>query len=133
MERDLTSSITPENALDNQEIVSDTTTVGNIIDSQGFESLDFSIQAGTLTDGAQAVILEEGDDSGLSDAAAVDSSHIIGTLPSFVDTEDDAVKHVGYVGKKRYVRLSVVSTGSTTSAFYSAIAIKGNAGKRPTV
>lgn len=130
---DLTSTVNPEVALKVQEIVSDTTTPGEIIDSQGYESVDFSAIAGTLTNGVQTITMEDGDDSGLSDAAAVDPTFIIGSLPSFADTEDDAVKHFGYVGKKRYIRINNVSTGTTTSAFIAAIATLGHAKKQPTV
>ena len=132
MERDQKSSILGENAFDNQEIASDTTTVGEIIDSQGFESLTLLIQSGVLTDGAYVAKVEDGDDSGLSDAADVDSDLLIGSLPSFANTEDQTVKSVGYVGKKRYVRLSITSSGTTTSGFFSAVALKGHAASRPT-
>lgn len=132
MERDQKSSILGENAFDNQEIVSDTITVGEIIDTQGFESLTYLIQSGVLTDGAYVAVLEDGDDSGLSDAAVVDSDLVIGNLPSFADTDDQTVKSVGVVSKKRYQRLSITSSGTTTSGFFSAVALKGHAASRPT-
>lgn len=133
MEKDLSSSVNPEVALDVQTIASDTTTVGNIIDSKGYESVDFAVIAGTLADGVQTIIIEDGDDSGLSDAAAVDASFLIGSLPAFAATADDTVEHFGYVGKKRYVRLSNVSTGTTSSAVIGAVATLGDAASRPTV
>ena len=133
MERDLTSSITPAVALKIQEIASDTATAGEIVDLKGFQGADIAVQSGTLTDGTQTISIQDGDDSGLSDAATVDSSFIIGTLPVFVATEDDTVKHFGYVGKKRYIRITNTSSGTTTSAFIGAQVIKGFAASRPTV
>ena len=134
MEMDLTSSLDPQVALDSQDITSDTTTVGNIIDSQGHESMDFTIQSGTVTDGTYTALLEDGDAANLSDAATVSSDLIIGTLPVFVAADDDAVKHFGSVSKKRYQRLSIVSASTTTGATkMSSVANRGNAKARPTV
>ncbi len=133
MEMDLSSSLDPQVAFDSQAITSDTTTNGNIIDSQGYESLDFSILSATLSDGTYTAQLQHGDDSGLSDASVVASDDYIGDLPVFADTEDNAVKHVGYVGKKRYVRLNIVSASTTSGGTLAAIAIRGNAKSRPTL
>ena len=88
--------------------------------------------SGTLTDGAYTITLEDGDAANLSDASTVASTSLVGSLPTFADTEDNTVKHVGYVGKKRYVRLSIVSTSTSSGGTFSAIALKGNAVNRPT-
>lgn len=133
MEYDLHSNVKQEVALNAAAITTDTTTVGNIIDSLDFESLEFIIQSGTITDGAYALLLEEGDDSGLSDAAAVPADETLGVLTGFVAADDDAAKRVGSIGKKRYQRLSIVSTGTTTGAnFMSAVAVLGNPKSAPT-
>lgn len=97
-----------------QGITTNTTTVGAIIDTAGFESIEWAILSGTITDGAYALVLEEGDDSGLSDAAAVSADETLGALTGFVAADDDTVKRIGSIGKKRYQRLSIVSTGVTT-------------------
>ena len=114
MEHDLHSNVKSLIALAVQNIVTDTTTVGAIIDTAGFESLEFLIQSGTLTDGAYALKLEQGDDSGLSDAADVPAADILGALTGFALTDDDTAKRVGSIGKMRYQRLSIVSTATTT-------------------
>jgi len=132
MERDLESSVLGVNALDNADITTNTTTVGNIIDTVGFESLTYFIQAGTLVDGDYNVLLEDGEDSNLSDAAPVGLDFLIGSLPVFADTEDGAVKEVGVVSKKRFQRLSIVSTNVTTGGPLTSIAVKGHADSRPT-
>jgi len=113
MEKDLHSNVKTLIALAVQNISSDTTTVGNIIDTLGFESLEYSIQSGTIADGAYALKLEDGDDSGLSDAADVPAANILGVLTGFVAADDDETKRVGSISKKRYQRLSIVSTGVT--------------------
>lgn len=115
-------------------ISSNTTTAGNIIDTRGFEAIEFYIASGTLTDGAYAVLVEDGDESNLSDAAAVADDELLGTEAnaSFADTDDDTVKRIGYIGGKRYVRLSLVSTGVTTGGSFTAIAVQGTASNNPT-
>jgi len=127
MEYDLHNDVDAAMALKEAAITTNTTTVGEIIDTKDFGSLEYIISSGTITDGAYALKLEEGDDSGLSDAADVATADILGDLVGFVDTDDDAVKRVGSIGKKRYQRLSIVSTGTTTGAdSIGAVAVQGN-------
>ena len=127
MERDLHSNVDDRMALNPTLIASNTTTVGNIIDSLGFESLAFIVAMGTITDGAYALLLEEGDDSGLSDAAVVSADETLGELTGFVAADDQSTKRVGSIGKKRYQRLSIVSTGVTSGvADVSAVAVLGH-------
>lgn len=140
MERDLTSSVEPKLAFNVQAIATDTTTAGNILDTKGFESVDISLFTGTVTDGDYALSIVAGDEvdsesapTVITDAAAVGSDFIIGTLPSFTeDTDDDSIKHVGVVAKKRWIQCSVVSTNTATGATIGAQATFGHAGKRPT-
>ena len=129
-QRDLHNHLNQKVALDTAAISSDTTTVGNIIDMQGFESLEFLLQLGAITDGAYAVLIEDGDDSGLSDAAAVSDAFLLGleATAAFTATDDDKVSKIGYIGPKRFVRLSIVSTGTTTgAAAVGATAVQGHA------
>jgi hypothetical protein len=132
--RDMHNNIQPDPALVIQDIVSDTTTVGIIIDTSGFESVEFVILSGFLRDGAYVPLIQDGDDSGLSDAAAVSDTFLLGTesAASFASTDDDKTKRIGYVGKKRYVRLSIVSTSVLDGGYLSAVAIKGNPSNAPT-
>lgn len=138
MERDLRSIITPVVAVDlTSKTGANTTTVGNIIDTEGFEGIDFIIRADNLLSGLITPLLEDGDNSALSDAAAVDDAYIIGTDGVETGQEAEAalaadgVSHIGYVGKKRYVRLSLVSTGGPTGDI-SATAVKGFPRNAPT-
>lgn len=121
---DLHNNCTTVNAFDQQVIASDTTTVGNIIDTKDFNMLEILMISGTLTDGAYAVTLEHGDDSALADTAAVPAAEILGSI-SYALADDDLTKRIGYVGKKRYVRMSVVSTAfaATGGIFGGAIAL----------
>lgn len=132
MEYDLHNQVNAAMALNEAAITTDTTTVGEIIDTKDFESLEYIVSSGTITDGAYALKLEEGDDSGLSDAADVPAANILGDLVGFVAADDDTVKRVGSVGKKRYQRLSIVSTGTTTGGdSFGAVAVQGHAKSMP--
>lgn len=131
--KDLHNNIKPEVALDITAISTDTTTAGNIIDLQGFGSVEFVILSGTLTDGTYTPLIQEGDDSGLSDAAAVADASLLGTeaAAAFAATDDDTVKRIGYIGNKRYVRLSIVSASTSSGGTLSAISLKGRPADAP--
>ncbi len=125
--QDMHNQVKSEVALNLQEITSDTTIVGEITDNIGFEGLEYFLQSGVLAAGVLTPKVEHGDDSALADAADVPTDFLKGTIAeaTFAATDDNKTKRIGYVGKKRYVRLSMVSTGSVTSSYISAVATKG--------
>ena len=107
-----------------------------IIDLQGFENALILIQSGTITDGtAYEFEIKEGDDSGLSDAAAVADEDLNGSEPSFAAADDDKVKYFEYKGKKRYIRIDLKTvTGSpSTGGVFGAAVVKGNPRHAPVV
>lgn len=131
--RDLHNNIKAEVAFNTASITTNTTTVGRIIDMQGFSSAEFLIQAGNLIDGTYTPLIEEGDASNLSDASAVADSNLLGTEAAavFIATNDHIVNKIGYIGNKRYIRLSIVSTGITTGGTVSSVMVKSNASNAP--
>jgi len=125
--KDFHNNITATTALASVVIATDTTTVGLIIDTQDYDGLEFIIQSGVITDGAYAILIESGDDSSLSDAAAVADKFLLGTESDagFALTDDATANTIGVKhDNKRYVRLSVVSTATTTGGLFSATAIQ---------
>jgi hypothetical protein len=98
--------------------------------SNNFRDVDFHILSGTLTDGSYAVTVEESDSSG-SGFAAVDSSRVLGSLPTFAATDDNVLNSVGVRPLKRYVRIVVTATGATTGGVLAAIAVLANGGNNP--
>jgi hypothetical protein len=102
------------------------TTTGQTIDTLGFGSVEFFFQSGAITDGTFTVTLYEGDAANMSDEAAVADVDLLGTEPVFADTDDNAVKRVGYIGNKRYVRAKVVQAGATTGGFLSCLVVQGH-------
>lgn len=129
---DIHNETTPAVAFKTEAIATDTTTAGEIIDTQGFAAIEFIMQSGTLTTGTYTPLIEEGDDSALSDAAAVADDFLTNTEASaaFAVTDDDTVKSIGYVGHKRYVRLSIVSAASAAGTM-SAVCVKGAQFRKP--
>lgn len=130
--QDLHNNVFAENGFNTQLINSDTTTNGEIIDTQNFESLEYFIQGGVVTNGTFTPELEHGDDAALADAAAVPSDFILGSLSDAVVDASDEVKRVGYVGHKRYVRLNLVSAGATADGTVGATAVLSHFRHNPT-
>jgi hypothetical protein len=106
---------------------------GNIIDMQGWGSLDLHVQTGTVTDAGTAsgfsFEVQESDTTADADFTAVADADLIGTEAALTVTDDDAdnivVGKIGYRGSKRYVR--IVATGTTgTNATVCVSATKGH-------
>lgn len=117
-------------------IATDTTTDGLVIDTHqddGYESVEFAIATGVLTDGNYLALLEESDVVTFGgEENVVAAEHRLGALPNFADdTDDAAIARVGYIGKKRYVRLAIVSDTTTTGVVIAAIATLGNPKRGP--
>ena len=109
--------------------------VGTVIDRLGFDSLVYAIQTGTLSDAdaTYTTLLEESDASG-SGFTAVADADMIGTeaAASFTYANDGVVRKLGYIGNKRYTRLTVTPAAADSgNSPIAAIAILGNAYSRP--
>lgn len=115
------------NALDPQTIATDTTTAGAIIDCADYDNgIYFALLVSNYTDGTYTLKIEDGDDSGLSDAADVPTAQLVyGALPalSAAVAEGGGASKEGVFSTKRYVRASVVSTSTTTGATVQVIGI----------
>lgn len=121
---DLHNEATSRVGLNSAAITTNTTTSGAIIDTAHYESLEFYFLTGTITDGSYAVQIFHGNDSGLSDAAQLTGEEVLGSI-TIVAADDNVTRRIGYVGKKRYVQLRVVSTGVTTGGTFGAVAVLG--------
>lgn len=134
--RDLMNNITPAVAIAPAVVSNNTAQVGEIIDTLGYDSLTFVIGAGTLADADATftVLVEEGDEANLSDAAAVADEDLIGTeaLASFDQDADDSAFKIGYQGNKRYARLTLTPAGNGAAAPLCALAILGHPRSAPT-
>ncbi|MDY0748510.1 hypothetical protein SNE35_28680 [Paucibacter sp. R3-3] len=134
--KDLMNRIHPLKVITPVVVTDNTAQVGTIIDRQGYSSLTYLIVTGTLADADATftVLLEEGDQANLSDAAPVDDAFLLGTeaLASFNFADDAETRKLGYVGGKRYTRLTITPSGNTGNAPIAAIAVLGSAALVPT-
>ena len=117
--------------------VADTTAqVGQIIDRRGFDSLTYVIATGSIADADATftVLLEEGDASNMSDAAAVADADLIGTeaLAGFQFDDDNECRKLGYKGAKRYTRLTITPVANASAALLSAVAVLSSPQLAPT-
>ena len=127
MSKDLANNIKVLPAMAAGAIVTNTTTVGVIIDTKGYGSLCFTVMSGAYTDGTYTPKIEEGNDASLTDKVDVAAQNLSATLASSAISAANTQKDIGYrVGNKRYVRLSLVSTAVTTGASFTAVAILGS-------
>lgn len=127
---------------------SDTDIVSAIVDLAGYESALFLIINGALTDAGVVVSvkLEEGDDSGLSDAAAVATTQIqldngsgrmdatpeSGFHAAYDQGDDNKTFKIGYLGSKRYLRLTLSPVGNGAGDIPLAVTVlKGHARHNP--
>jgi len=88
-----------------EPVVLDTT----IIDTHDCEALTFAFSNAA----ASVVVITEGDDSALADGVEADTSWIIGDLTFTAD----GTQLLGYVGKKRYVKINITDPVANTSVF----------------
>lgn len=134
--RDLMSNIDPRVALAPVVVTDNTAQVCSIIDGQGFDSMTYIIATGTLADADAtfAVLLEEGDASNLSDAAAVADADLVGTeaLAGFTFAADAKTRKLGYRGTKRYTRMTITPSGNSGNAPLAVVAIAGHPQHAPT-
>jgi hypothetical protein len=133
---DLHNNINVKRAISPVSVSDTTAQVGQIIDRQGYGSLEYIIATGSLadSDATFAVLLEEGDASNLSDAAAVADADLLGTeaQASFTFDDDNKVFKLGYKGHKRYTRLTITPANNSSAAVLSAVAVLGHPSVAPT-
>lgn len=98
--------------------------VSEILDMQGKSGAAFITLIGTNTDtnATFTALLEEGDESDLSDNSAVADADMNMTEAgaSFTFANDDEVRKIGYLGSKRYIRVTITPAGNDSGNIYIA-------------
>lgn len=117
-------------------VTDNTAIVSAIIDTLGYDSVTLAFVTGTDADADATVtaLLEEGDNSALSDAAAVADADMVsqtpGTAPeaaaSYTFADDVESRAIGYIGTKRYIRLTLTPANNTGNVFAGGVAILGH-------
>jgi hypothetical protein len=139
--RDMTNNIQVKRVLSPVSVADNTAQVGQIIDRLGYESLTYLLALGSIADADAtfAVLLEESDASDMTGAAAVADADMIsqtsGTAPEaaagFQFDDDNEVRKLGYIGNKRYTRLTITPSANASAALLSAVAVLGNPHSAP--
>jgi hypothetical protein len=129
--RDLMNHINPKRVISPAAATADNTAlVGQIIDKQNYDSLTYLIQTGSLADADATftVLLEESNDSAMAGAVAVADADLLGTelLAAPLFSSDDRVFKLGYIGNRRYTRLTITPAANTGNVFLAVTAILGH-------
>ncbi len=133
--RDLHHSISVQNVIPPKSISDNTAIVGAIIDSVGYGAIEYVIHSGAISDNASTYtpLLEDCDVSDCSDNAAVADAYLLGTesAASFSGLEDDTIKLLGYIGNKRYTRLTLTPVTASGTGLMAVDVIRGYPKVRP--
>jgi hypothetical protein len=104
--------------------------VSEILDMQGWKSALFALLCGALTDvdATFAVTVDESDAANMSGSNAVAAADLLGTTSgaSFTFAADDTIRKIGYIGSKRYVRVTVTPSANSSAAVLSAVALQSH-------
>lgn len=110
---------------------------GSIIDTQGFEAVAFEVHVGAITDGTYVLKIMESSTSDFSTdtPTEVPAYQIAAAARTFTKSPTDdsnKVKKVGAKMTKRYAKVRITSTGTTTGAvFKSGVALLAGAHEAP--
>ncbi len=134
--KELMNKIHPLRVIAPVSVADNTAQVGQIIDKRGFESLTYVISPGLIADADATfvVLLEESDAADMSGAVAVADVDLVGTelLAGFQFDDDNETRKLGYIGAKRYTRLTITPVNNAAAALLSAVAILGHPMVAPT-
>lgn len=142
MLRDLHNSIKCSRGISPAAATTDNTAfVSQIVDTANFGSCEFVFIMGSIADAdvTFTVLVEDGDNSALSDNAAVADDYLLGTeagtvtsgaqagtgaAPGFAD--DNKVFKIGYIGPKRYVRVTITPASNSGNIFLAGVWVQGH-------
>jgi hypothetical protein len=134
--KDLHNNIDIKRAISPVSVSDNTAQVSQILDTRGYESIELVIATGSIADADAtfSVLIEDGDSSTLTDAAAVSDTFLLGTeaLAGFQFDDDNECRKIGYVGGKRYVRATITPASNASAALFSAVWVLANARTAPT-
>lgn len=98
--------------------------VSQIVDTANFDATEFLILIGANTDADATftVLVEDGDNASLTDNAAVVDAYLLGTEvgASFDFSDDNETRKIGYIGPKRYVRVTITPANNAAGDIFIA-------------
>jgi hypothetical protein len=113
----------------------------SLVDMQGYNALDIALVTGTITDAGTAsgytVKMQESDSTlgtSFTDVVAADAIGGVVSVTNAVDADDDKlIGRLGYVGRKRYVRLVATGTAGSAGDLHPVARIARSSLSRPNV
>ncbi len=141
MPRDLTNGLLPKRVISPVSVADNTAQVGQEIDHQGFDGALYTILIGSVADADATftVLLEESDTAGSGFTAVADadmnsqSSSAPETAAGFQFDDDNEVRKLGYIGSKRYTRLTITPANNASAAVIAASCHLGHPARRAVV
>ena len=109
-------------------------TNGLAVDTQGYDSVAFAIQSGAGAVNAAnhyTIAVIESADSNISNGTAIPAARLHG-VPSGGVNAVNTVFEFGALPRQRYCFLQLTVAGTAANAQLAAVAILGNASKKPT-
>lgn len=126
---DLMNNIDVKRVISPVSVADTTAQVGQVIDGRGASSVTYLIATGSIADADATftVLLEESDESGANFSAVADAD-LLGTeaLAGFQFDDDNECRKLGYIGSKRYTRLTITPVNNASAALLSAICVLGS-------
>lgn len=116
-------------------VTDNTAFVSEILDTANYDQNEFIWVSGSIADADATftVLFEDGDNSALSDNAAVADANLLGTeagaAPLF--TSDNSTGKIGYIGAKRYIRVTITPAANTGNIFLAATWAQGCGREQP--
>lgn len=103
--------------------------VSQILDTANGNGAEFVWLSGSIADAdvTFTVLVEESNDSGMSGATAVADADLLGTeagaAPLF--GSDDKTGKIGYIGAKRYVRVTITPAANSGNIYLCGVWLQG--------
>jgi|688.fasta_scaffold452552_1 hypothetical protein len=127
--RDMTKNVQAKRVLSPVSVADNTAQVGQVIDHQGYNGALYTILIGSVADADATftVLLEESDASGSGYAAVADAdmnsqgANAAETDAAFQFDDDNEVRKIGYIGQKRYTRLTITPASNASAAVLAAV------------
>ncbi|MDL1909705.1 hypothetical protein FBQ81_03275 [Chloroflexi bacterium CFX6] len=133
--KDLHNSVKISRAISPASVADTTPQVSQILDTANYAANELAILTGSIADADATftVLMEEGDQSNLSDAAAVADTDLLGTEAEagFQFDDDNETRKIGYIGSKRYIRATITPVNNASAALLAAAWVQAGARKSP--
>lgn len=135
MLKDLHNNIKASRGISPAAATTDNTAfVSQIIDTAHFGSCEFIGCFGSVADAdvTFTVLVEDGNNSGLSDNAAVADEYLLGVeAMSLQYDSDNKTFKIGYIGPKRYVRVTITPANNSGNIFLAGVWVQGHPRNSP--